>query len=248
MSQVQYKKYGEGCENLLLLHGWGTSSEYWQPLLPYLRETFTVYCIDLPGCGDNRTSKLSLFEFMSKIEQDFKVDFYVCGWSLGGSLATILSDICRTRVKGLITISSNPKFIEDVDWPGIEADKFKSMQNELESASENLLQRFRALILGKAMSEIRQMDDVMSLYDLDALREGLNFLSAYDVRGILSLQDNPQLHIFGDSDPLVPKSVINSMRKLLPDSEIYTLAGGLHAPFIYFPEAVADRMKRFCHV
>jgi pimeloyl-ACP methyl ester carboxylesterase len=35
----------------VLLHGWGSCSEIWRPLLPALRANFSVTIIDLPGCG-----------------------------------------------------------------------------------------------------------------------------------------------------------------------------------------------------
>ena len=37
-------------QELVLLHGWGSSREIWRPLLAYLRPWASVTLLDIPGC------------------------------------------------------------------------------------------------------------------------------------------------------------------------------------------------------
>lgn len=47
---AHYRKEGSG-ENVLLLHGWGTSAEPFAAIISTLKEKYTVYAPDLPGFG-----------------------------------------------------------------------------------------------------------------------------------------------------------------------------------------------------
>lgn len=47
---IAYRQEGNGTP-ILLIHGWGGSSRYWQKTAHYLASTFTVYAPDLPGYG-----------------------------------------------------------------------------------------------------------------------------------------------------------------------------------------------------
>ncbi len=49
---IVYRTAGTG-HPLLLLHGWGGSSRYWQNTLLRLADIRTVYALDLPGHGDS---------------------------------------------------------------------------------------------------------------------------------------------------------------------------------------------------
>ena len=52
MPKLHGSKSGQG-PNLVLLHGWGSSSKVWQYVAGELGKKFQVWCIDLPGHGDN---------------------------------------------------------------------------------------------------------------------------------------------------------------------------------------------------
>lgn len=45
-------KVGRG-QPLVFIHGWANNWEGWIPIIKYLKDTFTLYLVDLPGFGDS---------------------------------------------------------------------------------------------------------------------------------------------------------------------------------------------------
>ena len=48
--KTNYIKEGNG-ENIVLLHGWGSSIVVFKQTIELLKKTHTVYALDMPGCG-----------------------------------------------------------------------------------------------------------------------------------------------------------------------------------------------------
>ena len=58
----------QGNAELVLLHGWGASSDCWRSALPQLRRQFNVTLIDLPGHGRSQSHRVSsVDEFIAEI-------------------------------------------------------------------------------------------------------------------------------------------------------------------------------------
>lgn len=90
---TQYDMRGKG-KVVLLLHGWGDSTQTWHALLPALAKKYQVVALDLPGFGatqppqdvwslDNYAE--FLHAFVDKLE--LKQPYAVIGHSNGGALA-----------------------------------------------------------------------------------------------------------------------------------------------------------------
>ena len=109
---IRYVKTGTG-PNLLLLHTLRTQLDYFQRLIPLLRNQFTVYAIDLPGHGyssinttakyDEPYMRAAVVAFVEGL--DLK-DVTIAGESIGGVLALTVASELPDRVKAVI--SSNP--------------------------------------------------------------------------------------------------------------------------------------------
>src|SRR4051794_2313726 len=90
--KLAYKEEGAG-KPIVLIHGFCGSKEYWQKVIPYLKETYRVLAVDVRGHGETETTKIGygihdmaedLYEFF--MEHDLK-DAYVFGHSMGGYIA-----------------------------------------------------------------------------------------------------------------------------------------------------------------
>ena len=56
---INYIVEGEGSP-ILLLHGWGSSNVVWRNIINYLKNRYTLYALDFPGCGESSMPKAPL--------------------------------------------------------------------------------------------------------------------------------------------------------------------------------------------
>ena len=49
--KMHYEAAGDGEKTLLLLHGWGGSTESWIPVVRDFQKNFRVIAVDFPGFG-----------------------------------------------------------------------------------------------------------------------------------------------------------------------------------------------------
>ncbi|MBQ2036308.1 MAG: alpha/beta fold hydrolase, partial [Alistipes sp.] len=67
--KLHYTVSGEG-HPLMLLHGWGCSTEIWQRVLPFLEERFRVINVDFAGFGQSEEpTEVYINYFESKNEK-----------------------------------------------------------------------------------------------------------------------------------------------------------------------------------
>jgi pimeloyl-ACP methyl ester carboxylesterase len=108
--KINYKIAGEG-EPILILHGWGGSSDSWVEVSEILSKKFKVICPDLPGFGKSDQPKSPIgVEGYAKILLDFtqKISlekFDLIGHSFGGAIAFLFSIKYPQKVKSLILCS-----------------------------------------------------------------------------------------------------------------------------------------------
>lgn len=225
----------------VLLHGWGISSVAWQLVLEPLEKNFDVIQIDLPGFGVNAhdcPAEYSLDELVDKIAPHIPKQAIVVGWSLGGMVATRLATRYSDRVAALCLVASSPCFVEQDNWPGINASVLSSFAQLLKDDSNTTIQRFLAI---QAMGSEHARDDIKWLKkvvlrqakaDMVALRGGLELLQHTDLRQELAQLAIPVRGIYGRLDSLVPRKTIEPLSKLLSDFEYTILKKASHAPFI----------------
>ena len=109
--RVHYKVAGRG-DPILLLHGWGCSTQHFAELQKHLAKQFTTYAIDLPGFGLSSVPEKiwGSSEYADLIVQFIGVagiaNPILIGHSLGGKI--IISLVARNlvKVKKIVLISS----------------------------------------------------------------------------------------------------------------------------------------------
>lgn len=74
----------------------------------------------------------------------------ICGWSLGGQLATILVDQIEqqyTEQKILITLGSNPCFVANEEWPmAMDQPTFLQFKQSFEQDAISTLKKFGYMV------------------------------------------------------------------------------------------------------
>ncbi len=245
--------YVERCGNpdgpsLVLLHGWGMHSGVWNTLLPLLDQQFDLYLIDLPGLGRSAEclpqtySMQAVCELISEKIPDQSILF---GWSLGGSVAMSLARDFPNKVSKVITLASNPCFVQRPDWQSAMPETvYQPFESALVENAQKTLQRFNMLQTqggADARSDLKQLKVLM--YEVTpsdkALQDSLVLLRG-DYRALYSATDRPCLHLLCEADTVVPVETAQALRVLQPGAQITVLEGQSHIPLLSSAGVVAE--------
>ncbi len=126
---VYYVKAGENSQRppLLLVHGFGASTDHWRKNIAELSKDFEVYAIDLLGYGRSAKPKL---EYTGNLWRDQLNDFInqvigrkavLAGNSLGGYASLCLAAQRPDAAVGLVLLNSAGPFSENNSSPEPEA-------------------------------------------------------------------------------------------------------------------------------
>jgi pimeloyl-ACP methyl ester carboxylesterase len=161
-------------------------------------------------------------ECCDAIAKDLPDACILCGWSLGGMLAARLAGLYPFKVKGLITLASNVKFVANKNWPqAMAAEVFNDFFESFSVDAKKTLLRF-ALLQVKGDPEAKKQLAVLKncASNDENLLVGLEYLSAIDNRKILSEQVLcPALFVFGEKDILVPLSAVDEMKNVINEHQ-----------------------------
>jgi malonyl-CoA O-methyltransferase len=236
-------------QELVLLHGWGSNREIWRPLLASLRPWANITLLDLPGCAPalNTGDEFELANLLDAILAVAPPEAVYLGWSLGGQLAVQLAATRPERVTAILTVCSNPRFVADSAWPGMDAGAFSSFQAACEADAASALRRFHSLQVQGARQPralLRQLQSQRQDPPGPELLRGLAWLAQLDQRVLLAELQQPQLHLLAGHDGLVPAALERALLQLLqaaPAARVVVLGGASHlAPLDSAPRLAAD--------
>ena len=110
-THIRFTKTGKG-EPLLLLHTIRNRLEYFDLVIPYLKDNYTVYAIDLPGFGDSPVNKNTNYDqsFMTDvvidfIEQNDLSNVTLAGESIGGVLPLTVANKISNRINKIFSFN-----------------------------------------------------------------------------------------------------------------------------------------------
>jgi len=233
--------------DLVLLHGWGSSSLVWEPVLSWLSRSFRLTLINLPlelppelGAPDQLLPQL--VDSLLAVAPERAIWL---GWSLGGQLALAVARAAPHRVAGLVGVASNPCFILRDDWPDALDDALLvQFEDALATDAHKTLKRF--VLLQAQGSENQRREVVQLMAALSAAETNtlacLLSLLRLDMREALKTLQVPSLYMLGQHDLLVPVALADQLSRLRPDAQILIQEGAAHAPFLTRPEAFTQQV------
>jgi pimeloyl-[acyl-carrier protein] methyl ester esterase len=239
---------------LLLIHGWGMHGGIWNDVAQKLSADFRVHSVDLPGYGYTKIAEwpIQLDAVIDELSACFPEPLNVCGWSLGGQIATRWATREPDKILRLILVASTPCFAERKDWSfGMEKTVLEKFSAELEQNHAATLRRFLSLQLRGSENErellalLREKLFSRGEPDMRALRAGLNILRDIDLRGELHGVAQPTLVIAGERDKLTPPEASRYLAKNIPSAHLVELKGAAHVPFLSHPEEFVRQVKKF---
>jgi pimeloyl-[acyl-carrier protein] methyl ester esterase len=229
--------------DLVLVPGWGSSADIFDPLLDELMAEFRVHYVVFDHADWRKSSPAALqYTLIQCLRRQAPKRALWMGWSLGGLLATQLAAQAPEYVRGLITVAFNPCFVQRDDWHcAMPAAEFSRFQADFSTNPEATLKRFQALqVLGAP--DKRHLLDLLhrscSPLSIAYLSDLLTLLLE-DVRPALAQLNQPVLHLLGKADALVPASPLVELLPLLSsNTSVQCYSGASHLPFI----SAADKL------
>lgn len=239
--------------DLVLLHGWGMNNDCWGPLADHLAASFTLHLVHLPGHGEGARGAWSAGDFVANVLAEVPAAPWL-GWSLGGNLALAAAARDAERVRGLVLLATNPRFMAGPEWThGAAEHVFNTVKAGIQSDTGATLERFLALMVRGSEAATRTLATLGKhvlaerLADRDALLSGLDALETVDqVRQLQSIQC-AALWICGERDLVTPAAASGTAAARMPRAKYVMVRGAGHAPFLSHPDAVFGALDDFLH-
>lgn len=236
--------------NLVLIHGWGCDSRTWQPLLESLQTFASVTLIDLPGFGASPSlPEFTLDKVLDKIAPQIPQDAILIGWSLGGMLAVQLAARFPQRIRALITLAANMKFVAAPDYPNAMPRAINRQFNQgFAQDPQATLKLFAGLLAQGDADErglLKQLRRNTTGAVTDNWLQALQMLTELDNRTAFAQLTQPGLHLLAEKDSLVPVAAAETIKQINPQQQIQIFEHAAHALHWSQPQAVIRSVMQF---
>jgi pimeloyl-ACP methyl ester carboxylesterase len=242
---VNYKIGGEG-KPLLILHGWGGSSESWVNVQRILgRYGYRVICPDFPGFGKSERPKIPwnvsdyenwAIEFLKFLNLE---KFYLVGHSFGGRVAIKLAVDYPEKIKKLILCA--PAGIKSE--PNLETKillSFAKIGNSVFTFRH--LRRFKRGVRNFFYIFLRNRDYAKAN---GIMKETMKKVLEEDLSLYVPRIEKKTLIIWGKNDRVVPVKFAHIFEGKIKGSELSIIPKVGHGPHLFFPEKTAKIIAEF---
>ncbi len=222
---VSYHKSGKGKQVLILMHGWGVSSELMAPISDALDKYFTVYNIDWPGFGESDipTRSLSTVDyceiFKAFVDNLKIVDPILIGHSFGCRIALRYASDNPVK-KMILTGAAGLKPKRGLDYY-VKVYCYKIMKNIAKIPG-----------LDKIMTNKKiGSEDYQALSGI--MRETFVKVVNEDVAPLLPKVKCETLLVFGDKDESTPLWMGEYLEKHLPNAGLAVFQDDDHYAYLH---------------
>lgn len=238
-----YQQEGQG-DSVVLLHGWGASSQSLAGVVACLAPHFQVMTVDLPGFGWSQgpPAAWGVADYADHVRQLLDAvripKAALLGHSFGGRIAIRLASSHPERVDRLILVASagvrptrGPRYYARVAT-------FKALRRVLTlpglaGPGSRLLSRWQAKVGSR---------DYLAA---GALRPTFVKVVNEDLTPALALIQAPTLLLWGDQDHEVRRPAVDVMAAQIPGAHLTVFAGAGHFPFQDAPEHFCQSVREF---
>jgi pimeloyl-ACP methyl ester carboxylesterase len=217
--EMYYELHGAG-EPLVLLHGFGGSSQVWQEFIPELAKSYRVVVPDLRGHGrstnpmnefTHRQSARDVFALLDKLGI---VQFKAMGTSTGGMTLIHMATQQPGRVEAMVLIGATSYFPEQA--------REIMRKNTVESLTQQDYERMRQ-VHKHGDEQIRALRQ--EFHNFKDSYDDMNFTTPY-----LSTITARTLIVHGDRDQFFPVTIPVEMYRSIPRSFLWIIPNGGHVP------------------
>ena len=240
---VNYKIAGRG-QPILILHGWGGSSESWINVQELLSKKYLVIAPDLPGFGKTPSPPVGwslerYVEFVERFSQELDLGrIILLGHSLGGRIAIVYAVKYPQELERLILCSA----------AGIRHMRLRHKILLIIAKSANLIgslpfvRRYRQRVRRLFYHAIQRTD---YLEAEGVMKEIFLSVLSRNLRPILSSITTSTLVLWGEEDDYVPLKDAYIMKEEIADAKLVTFPGIGHTPHKKIPEELVKEIETF---
>lgn len=232
-------------KKILLISGWGLGTRPLENLKNTLEFAgFNIELINIFNVFDTST-------LLQHVEKAKNSDV-IMGWSLGGQIATLLSQKIYEltgQTKILITLASNPCFVANDDWKtGMPSSTFQSFRDSFDHDPITTLKRFCYLVAQGSQSakqDWQSLQNFLTNEALDLQKQGLKLLQDLNTVNILKTYVGQQFHIFANDDGLVSHNIVENIRKIDAKFFNYDVISGSHCFSFFKSQSLSDKIVQY---
>ena len=243
--RVHYKIAGEG-PAVLILHGWGGSSDSWLEVQRILADKgYKVICPDLPGFGQSITpprpwNVKDYSNFVLNFTKQLGIeDFFLLGHSFGGRISIRFSIDHSEKIKKLIFCDSTgikPK-------PGFKTRVIFGLAKIGNALfTPKILRRFKDAARNIFYLFLRHKDYVKAN---GTMKETIKRVLEEDLLTDLPKIKTKTLIVWGGADRMVPVKYAHIFNQEIKDSQLEILPKIGHSPHLEVPEVLSQKIKEF---
>ena len=253
---IYVERAGSG-EPLVFIHGMGSASTTWRPLIPHLIHDFEVITLDLPGHGHTPLDRnqamdpTSLAQLVLRTLTSEGIDqAHLVGNSLGGWIALEAAALQPDRVLSLTALAPAGLWLTPYTSRIPGSAPTRALARTSVALAPTLLKRewARKIGFGAVSPKWRELDFQTCLDATIAMGTSTGYFPAWDAlllkRFDKPISSNvPLTVIFGDSDNTLPVRTCQE-RSLAPaHAKWVVLSECGHAPMWDQPQQVADEIR-----
>jgi pimeloyl-ACP methyl ester carboxylesterase len=270
--RIHYVRAGSTGPHILLVHGFGASTDHWRKNIEVLSQHYQVWAIDLLGFGRSQKPKII---YSSDLWRDQLRDFcteviqapvFVAGNSLGGYSALCFAVDCPDLTQGIVLLNCAGPFSEDSTtrrsaWQQTLNDLtkgFLKLPFAIEIISFVLFQqtrnrkKIREILLKVYKDPMAVSDRLVEEIYRPAFDEGaLDVFSAVfktpqgrKLDELLTSLQRPLLLLWGEADPWMTPTKAQRFLDYCPEATLEWVDAG-HCPHDERPEIVNSVMDRW---
>lgn len=249
--KINYKVAGSG-PAILVLHGWGSSSDSWIRVQEFLaKEGYFVICPDLPGFGKSdipdsawsiKEYEKVVIDFVKKMEDkfdNFSEPFFLLGHSFGGTISIKIASDNSLKLRKLLLCdpagirvkpSIKTRIIILISSIG---DLFFSLEP---------LRRIKDLARNFFYSFIKERDYVKAT---GIMKETIKKILKEDLSLDLLKIKTETLLLWGEKDKIIPLKYSKIYRDKIKNSHLETFSKTGHSPHLSCPSLLAKEIIKF---
>ena len=243
--KTNFKATGAG-PVILILHGWGASSNSWSKVQDILAgKGYRVICPDFPGFGKSKAPEKpwdvsDYAQWVIEFIQSQNIDkFSLIAHSFGGRVAVKLSAKYPQKIESLIFCSSaGIKHEPDLQTKGIY--EITRLGNKV--FAQKFLSNFKDKAKNVLYFFLRRKDYARAK---GVMRKTLQRVLKEDLLSYLSKIRTKTLIIWGEDDKYVPIKDAHTFKEKIEGSKLEILLGAGHSPHFERPGRLAEIIFNF---